>query len=118
VSPAFWESKAVFLYPRRFWFVAGTIAGVLLFAGAGLIMPAALAKVAVSLSFTIITVSWCLFLAGFWFEPTKGAFSRNTWFRRHVSPLHTAMRWWSAIMLAMFLAVGVVAPIWWLVAER
>lgn len=115
MSPAFWETKALSLYPKRAWFAVATVAGTLMFAGSGSLLPATFAKLTAALSFAIVTVSWALFLVCYWFEPSRGSLMRSTWLRRHLPPVHAAMRWWSAIVLVVFFVAGIVAPIWWVV---
>jgi len=116
--PEFWETKALSLYPKKVWIAVATVAGILMFAGSGYLLPAKFARLTVALSFAIVTISWALFLICYWFDPSRGSLSYGRWLGRHLPPVHAAMRWWSAILLVLFVVFGIFGPIWWVVSGR
>ena len=114
MSPAFWESKATRLYPHRWWLGGASMLVFIAIAVSGLLGERAYVMAVVVVGLPLMAIAWGLFCAAYWFEPTKGALRANSWLGRHAPPLNTLSRWWAALFLPLFLAAGVLGPIWWL----
>jgi len=115
MSPTYWESKALLLYPRKAWFAVATAVGMLMFIGAGFFLPVRIAQIFVAISFSVIVSAWGLFCVCYWFEPSKGSLRSDSWMGRHLPPINLIARWWFAIMIVLFFVAGIVGPVWWLI---
>ena len=113
MSPAFWESKATQLYPRRWWLGSASVLAFLVVGACGFLGNRVLMVGSVAIGIPVMVVAWSLLCAGYWFEPSKGTLRSNSWLGRRIPFLNTLARWWAAIFLPIFLASGVLVAAFW-----
>jgi hypothetical protein len=112
MSPKFWESKATQLYPYRWWLGGTSVLALLAIGTSGFLGYRGL-LIASVVALPVMVIAWGLFCASAWFEPTRGTLSSNSWLGRHMPPLNTLARWWAAVFLPLFIAAGLLGPVWW-----
>lgn len=113
MSPRFWETKATQLYPYRGWLTGISVFALIAIAASGVAGDRTVLAAAVAVALPAMVIAWGLICASSWFEPSRGALSRYSWLGRHARPLNDLARWWAALFLVLFIAVGLLAPIWW-----
>jgi len=113
MSPHFWESKAAQLHPYRWWLGGASLVAFLAVGASGVLGNRILAIATVAIAMPVLVSAWGLLCAALWFEPTRGTLRSSGWLGRHMPPINTVARWCAAIFLPLFLAAGVVGPIWW-----
>lgn len=115
MSPRFWEVKATQLYPYRWWLGGASVLAFLAIAASGFTGSRTVLVAAVAVALPVMVIAWGLLCASSWFEPSRGTLSANAWLGRHAPALNALARWWAAFFLSIFIAVGSLAPIWWVV---
>ena len=116
MSPKFWEAKATQLYSYRWWLGGISVLAFIASGASGFAGDRTVLVVAVAVSVPVMVVAWGLLCAGSWFEPSRGTLSSNSWLGRHAPPLNALARWGAALFLPLFIAVGLLAPIWWVIS--
>ena len=116
MSPRFWEVKATQLYPYRWWLGSISVLALIAIGASGFAGDRTVLMAAVVVALPIMVVAWGLLCASSWFEPSRGTLSPNSWLGRHAPPLNALARWWAAVFLPLFIAVGLLAPIWWVLS--
>jgi hypothetical protein len=113
MSPRFWESKAAQIYPYRWWLGGVSVLAFIAMAASGFAGNRTVLVATVVVALPVMVVAWGLLCASSWFEPSRGTLSGNSWLGRHAAALNALARWWAAIFLPLFIAAGILAPIWW-----
>ena len=115
MSPTFWEAKATKLYPYRWWLGGISALAFITMGASGFAGSRTVLMAAVFVALPVMVVAWGLLCACTWFEPSKGTLSANGWLGRNMPPLNSLARWWAAVFLPLFIAAGLLAPVWWVI---
>lgn len=109
MTPALLTSVAERLFARRWWLFGASLMVIATLVAAFSVAPAHLAYMAGALAGPAIAVPWALLCACVWFHPQRGNLQPQSKLVGRLPPiLQTAVRWYAAVFLGLFLFVGVV----------
>jgi len=106
MSPAFFATVATRLFIYRWWFLVASVIGFIALAVLAVGAPQ-LAPLAGALAGPLVFVPWAGLCACIWFHPQRGNLqpgSKLVGLMPHL--LQSAIRWYAAIFLAVFILVG------------
>jgi hypothetical protein len=114
VTPTLCSAIANRLYAYRWWFLACSVISIGLFTAAMAVVPSSrMLAVGGALLGPLVAGPWALLCASVWFHPRHGNLQPASrlvgWLP---APLQSAIRWYAAVFLLLFLVVGaVVVPL-------
>ncbi|MES3025769.1 MAG: hypothetical protein V4857_29675 [Pseudomonadota bacterium] len=109
MSPSFFTRQAERFFPRRWAFLAVSVAGMALVFAAVSTGSAKLAAAAGVIAGPFIFVPWALLCMCVWFHPVRGNLQPSSrLIGRLPSAVQFGIRWYASLVLAMFVIVGAV----------